>query len=96
MGLETRADNYYLSLYDIFLPRREVYKQRRIAEAMQAGAPADVIMKHCGMSIRIGPSAVDSDAEEDQPVVQPVSATSSKKGSATAVDDNTRVNEGTA
>ena len=65
MGLRLASDHYYLSLFDIKLPRLEGWKRKRIAKAMSAGVPPDLIMKHCGIKVGIGPSSVDSDAEED-------------------------------
>ena len=94
MGLQIREKSYHLALYDIDLPRTEGPKRKRVEEATSAGIPPELMEKHCGMTVHVRTSVVDSDAEEEEGYAQFVDLQTNAAGSGRAVDSNTLVYRG--
>ena len=94
MGLQVRDKSYYLALYDIELPRKEGPRRKRIGEAMSAQVPPYLLQEHCAMTVSVGASAVDSDAEDGDDYVQFVNVQSDGARTDQVVDSNTLVYHG--
>ena len=61
---------------------------------MNAGVPPELMEKHCAMTVHVGTSVVDSDAEDEESYVQFVDVQAGAARDGQAVDSNTLVYHG--